>query len=734
MVKKLGLMLILVVILGGSSCLAEIYYWPLGAKRGISATFGEYREGHLHAGVDLKTWGREGYPVYAVAKGWVWRLKTSPWGYGKAVYLKLEDGRYAVYGHLSDFAPCIRRVVEGEQEKRLRYSVEIFPSPGEIPVKRGEIIGYSGSTGKGPPHLHFELRDEKNRPINPLISGLQVKDNRAPVFKSVGLEPFNDSSLVDGFPKAKTYQFLHRGGIYRLNEVPQIWGKLGFAVDVYDLLDGSENLCAVYGLEFFLDGKLIFAKRYDYFPYSISHQVYLDWDLPLLLGGKGYFSRLYLLSGNALPLYSPTGSRGFIKELEPGYHIVKILATDTAGNMSQALFKVLVDSPPVVTKFECSPQGEVTVEGRDGDGVVKETVLESYLGDGWEVVGRGITKLKMSLSSLGKGPLRAKVVDNWGISSPYHYLWSEEEKKEEGKLQFKVDLDSRQGYILLWVRSSENLRDVPQLYLSGQGRVSLVSAGPRDYLVSLPLVNYWWGKVRVKVKGEGLNRQKVELDTTIRAWSIPAPGGKKIDAPGLRIDFPPQSIYQDMVMVVDVEESKTDTPPLLPCLKGPFKIEPVDIPFNKKVEISIDIPSGADTLRAGLYSLKGDDWKWVKGSRREGGSVVSKVRHFSTYAVLLDTIRPRIWDIRPPSGSRLGKRKPLLGARVDDQGSGIGSDEDVRVWLDGEPVIAEWDPEMASLKYRPGKPLPPGHHRLKIEVKDRVGNQTTRQSGFWILR
>lgn len=732
MAKKVGLILILVVILGRSSPLAETYHWPLGVRRGISATFGEYREGHLHAGVDLKTWGREGYPVYAVARGYVWRLKTSPWGYGKAIYLKLWDGRYAVYAHLSDFVSGIRRVVEEEQEKQIRYSVDIFLPPEQIPVEKGELIGYSGSTGKGPPHLHFELRDGKHRPINPLISGLQVKDNRFPVFKSICLEPFIYSSSVDGFPKSKIYRFMPERGIYRLSGVPQIWGKIGCAVDIYDLLDGSENLCAVYGLEFFLDGKLIFAKRYECFSYPISHQVYLDWDLPLLLRGKGHFSRLYLLPGNSLPLYSPMGFCGFIEGLEPGYHLVKILATDAAGNMSQALFKVLVDLPPVVTKFECSPQGEVIVEGRDGDGVVKEEVVESLLGDVWKVVGRGRSELKLPLLPEGLSPLRAKVIDNWGITSPYYYLWSGGEEKEEGKLQFKVDLDPHQGYILLWVRSSDNLWDDPQLYLYGQGGISLIPAGPLDYLVSLPLVNSWWGKVGMKVVGEGLNRQKVELDTAIWAWFIPAPGGKKIDAPGLRIDFPTQSIYQDMI--VAVEEVKVDTPPSLSCLKGPFKIEPVDIPFDKKVEISIDIPSGADTLRAGLYSLKGDDWKWVKGSRREGGRVISKVRHFSTYAVLLDTIRPRIWDINPPSYGRLRKRKPLLWARVNDQNSGIDSDEDVRIWLDGERVIAEWDPEMKSLKYRPGKPLPPGHHRLKIWVRDRVGNQTTRQSEFWILR
>ncbi len=723
-------MLIFVVILGRGFCLSETYHWPLGAKRGISATFGEFREGHFHAGVDLKTWGREGYPVYAVAKGWIWRLKTSPWGYGKAVYIKLADGKYTVYGHLSDYAPRIRREIEKEQLRQQRYSVEIFPPPGRISVQRGEVIGYSGSTGKGPPHLHFELRDSDSHPLNPLMCGLPVKDNRAPVLKSICLEPFSDSSLVDGLPEPKAYRFSLQKGIYRLKKIPQIWGRVGLAIDGYDLLCGSENRCGVYGWEIFLDGKLIFAKRYDHFSYQTSHQVYLDWDLPLLLRGKGYFSRLYLLPGNSLPLYSPTDSKGFIEELEPGYHLVKVLATDAAGNMSQALFKALVDQPPYVTKFECS-QGRVSVAGRDRDGLVRETVLESLSKDGWRVVKKGQSRLELSLAPGRIGPLRTKVLDDWGVTSPYHYLYPEGGKKERGKPEFEVDLDPRWGYILLRVKSSKTLREMPHLQVSGQENVNLIPTGPQGFLASLPLVDSWGGRVKIKVEGEGLGGQKGELDTTISAWFIPAPGGKRIDGPGLRIEFPLNSIYQDLV--VTVERAEVDIPLLLPHLREPFKIEPVDTPFDQMVEVSVKLPSGGDSLQMGLYYLK-EGWEWVKGSHREEGRITSKVRHFSTYAVLLDTVRPQVWDLRPPLDSRLKNKSPLLRARVQDQGSGIGSDEDIRVMLDGKLVIAEWDPELESIKYRPRKPLSPGYHRLEIEVQDRVGNRTNRRSGFWILR
>ena len=83
-----------------SSGYAEIYLWPLHGERLLSSSFSEYREGHYHAGIDLRTFGRIGLPCLAVGDGSVQRIKVGPAGYGKALYLKLEDGRTAVYAHL----------------------------------------------------------------------------------------------------------------------------------------------------------------------------------------------------------------------------------------------------------------------------------------------------------------------------------------------------------------------------------------------------------------------------------------------------------------------------------------------------------------------------------------------------------------------------------------------------------------------------------------------------------
>ena len=95
-----------------------------------------------HGGVDIST--SHGREVIAPADGIVAKAEWAS-GYGKVVYLSHGYGYSSRYGHLS----------------------EIAVKPGQK-VKRGETIGYVGSTGRSTgPHLHYEVRVNGNS-VNPL--------------------------------------------------------------------------------------------------------------------------------------------------------------------------------------------------------------------------------------------------------------------------------------------------------------------------------------------------------------------------------------------------------------------------------------------------------------------------------------------------------------------------------------------------------------------------------------
>ena len=162
---------------------------PLDIPLVLSGTFGELRPNHFHAGIDLKTKGQSGLKIYSVADGYVSRIKVSPTGYGKAIYIKHPNGFTSVYAHIMRYNDKIEAIVKKEQYAKKSFAIEIFPEPNQISVKKGEIIALSGNSGSSfAPHLHFELRDTKTeKPQNGMHFGFNIKDNINPIIKEIKL-------------------------------------------------------------------------------------------------------------------------------------------------------------------------------------------------------------------------------------------------------------------------------------------------------------------------------------------------------------------------------------------------------------------------------------------------------------------------------------------------------------------------------------------------------------------
>ncbi len=119
-------------------------------------------------GIDFSTHGRIGVPVYAIDSGQIVRVKRSYYGYGNAIYLMTPDSCIYVYAHLDRFIKPIEDTVFKAQEGTRRYRQDIYFKDSVIHVKKGEVLGYSGESGVGYPHLHFEKRIGWLMPIFPL--------------------------------------------------------------------------------------------------------------------------------------------------------------------------------------------------------------------------------------------------------------------------------------------------------------------------------------------------------------------------------------------------------------------------------------------------------------------------------------------------------------------------------------------------------------------------------------
>src|SRR6056300_1506674 len=171
---------------------------PLEIPLILSGTFAELRSNHFHSGLDIKTQQRRGLKVKASANGFVSRIKVSHYGYGKALYITHPNGYTTVYAHLQKFSPDIEAYVKKQQYNKESYEIELFPAVGVLPVAKDSFVAYSGNSGgSGGPHLHFDIRDKQERPMNPLLFGIDIKDTSFPIVKSLYAYTLDRNSFIN---------------------------------------------------------------------------------------------------------------------------------------------------------------------------------------------------------------------------------------------------------------------------------------------------------------------------------------------------------------------------------------------------------------------------------------------------------------------------------------------------------------------------------------------------------
>ena len=317
---------------------SQNYLFPINnnSQNYLSGNLGELRGDHFHMGIDIKTFGKINLPVIASENGFIERLRVSGTGYGKAIYIKHEDGNKTVYAHLNKFNDKFEKYITDYQYRNKKFIVNLFPG-NKFKVKKGDTIGYSGNSGtSGAPHLHYEYRDSNDLVYNPLsLNFKEIKDNRSPTielisFKSMDLE----SRVNDQFGI-----FTHKIETKSINENINLEGNIGISIYAFDRLDGYLNKVGINQVKLYVNDSLIINNKINYLSYNETNYVsrYIDFHLYKKL--RRQFIKLYQDDGNKLNFHR-NKSDGIINFSKDKTFDIRIEVFDLFGNKKTLFFTV----------------------------------------------------------------------------------------------------------------------------------------------------------------------------------------------------------------------------------------------------------------------------------------------------------------------------------------------------------------------------------------------------------
>ena len=327
------LLLITCITLAQSKIPSDFFKNPLNVDLVLSGTFGELRSNHFHSGMDIKTLQREGLDVLAAGDGFVSRINIQHYGYGKALYIQHPNGYTTVYGHLQKFSPEIEAYIKKQQYAKETYEIELFPKEGELKVIAGDLVAYSGNTGgSGGPHLHFEIRDGQQRPMNPNLFGIEIKDSQAPTVNSLWVYPLGENAHVNGSGDRQRVKLTPlKDGSFKAEDLTAC-GEIGFGVNTTDKLDGAPNNNGIYQIDAVLNGDSIFQLTFDRFSFSETRHLNQLIDYEYFSNNKSRITRLYVQPSNPLSVYRNVVNNGAITIQDSLTYLYNITIRDFAGN------------------------------------------------------------------------------------------------------------------------------------------------------------------------------------------------------------------------------------------------------------------------------------------------------------------------------------------------------------------------------------------------------------------
>ena len=315
------------------------FHTPIDAPFDLSGTFGEFRS-RFHTGIDFKSRGVQGQKIFSIEDGYISRIEVNNYGYGKVIYIEHLNGFTSVYAHLKNFNPELDEYIKSELYKSKRNSIKKFPKTNQLRINKGEVIGYSGNTGRSfGPHLHFEIRDTKSQDaINPLMFNYSYKDDERPIIR--GLYIINENnSLVRNSPIRKKVKKTN-DSTYTVDDF-EYNGKIGIGLDIYDIqYKNLYNQNGVYKVELFIDSILKYSYKMDKIKFSENHYKKIMYDYLSLAQKNKKVLKIYTPRNSDLSFLKNNKFNGIINSDSIRDNSLLVRVSDWNGNSSSIKFNL----------------------------------------------------------------------------------------------------------------------------------------------------------------------------------------------------------------------------------------------------------------------------------------------------------------------------------------------------------------------------------------------------------
>ena len=315
------------------------YASPVNYDVVLAGNFGEPRPNHFHGGVDVKTGGVEGKPIFSIGGGYISMVTVGMFGFGNAVYVHHPEGYTSIYCHLKKFTPQIAALLRKQQYARHAAEGEFHFRPYELPVAEGQLIAVSGNTGASTaPHLHLEIHDTKTwQMLDPLdFIGHHLQDTQPPQGHALMAYPQEGEGVFAGGSIQQSIGL----SSHELPHHYSAWGKVGFGLWANDYMEATYNHYGIRRMQLFVDDREVFSSDVSGIPVNQNMQVNAWGDYDHYLRSHVWYMKAFVEPGVSLPILKTDALRGIVDfNEERPYHLCFVL-TDFKGNESRYGFTV----------------------------------------------------------------------------------------------------------------------------------------------------------------------------------------------------------------------------------------------------------------------------------------------------------------------------------------------------------------------------------------------------------